>query len=55
MVIYNKVLDNRARIAHRDASEINLVFWKTSTSSPAHLFAIRGRRKRVPGTLQTRD
>ena len=26
-----------------------------STSSPAHLFAIRGRRKRGPGTLQTRD
>ena len=25
------------------------------TSFPAHLFAIRGRRKRVPGTLQTRD
>ena len=26
-----------------------------ATSSPAHLFAIRGRRKRGPGTLQTRD
>ena len=25
------------------------------TSSPAHLFAIRERRKRGPGTLQTRD
>ena len=25
------------------------------TSSPAHLFAIRGKRKRDPGTLQTRD
>ena len=25
------------------------------SSSPAHLFAIRGRRKRGPGTLQTRD
>ena len=26
-----------------------------TTSSPSHLFAIRGRRKRGPGTLQTRD
>ena len=26
-----------------------------STSSPAHLFAISGRRKRGPGTLKTRD
>ena len=26
-----------------------------STSSPANLFAIRGKRKRGPGTLQTRD
>ena len=26
-----------------------------TTSSPAHLFAIRGRPKRGPGTLQTRD
>ena len=26
-----------------------------SSSSPAHLFAIRGKRKRGPGTLQTRD
>ena len=26
-----------------------------ATSFPAHLFAIRGRRKRGPGTLQTRD
>ena len=26
-----------------------------ATSSPAHLFAIRGRQKRSPGTLQTRD
>ena len=26
-----------------------------TTSSPAHLFAIRGRQKRGPGTLQTRD
>ena len=25
------------------------------TSSPAHLFVIRGKRKRGPGTLQTRD
>ena len=28
---------------------------KCPTSSPAHLFAIRGKRKRGPGTLQTRD
>ena len=27
----------------------------SSSSSPAHLFAIRGKRKRGPGTLQTRD
>ena len=27
----------------------------STTSSSAHLFAIRGRRKRGPGTLQTRD
>ena len=26
-----------------------------TTSSPAHLFSIRGKRKRGPGTLQTRD
>ena len=26
-----------------------------ATSSPAHLFAIRGKQKRGPGTLQTRD
>ena len=26
-----------------------------ATSSSAHLFAIRGRQKRGPGTLQTRD
>ena len=26
-----------------------------TTLSPAHLFAIRGKRKRGPGTLQTRD
>ena len=26
-----------------------------SISSPAHLFAIRGKRKRGPGALQTRD
>ena len=26
-----------------------------ATSSPAHLFAIRGERKRGRGTLQTRD
>ena len=26
-----------------------------TTSSPAHLFAIRGRQKRGPGTRQTRD
>ena len=26
-----------------------------STSSPAHLFAKRGRRKRGPGTLHTRE
>ena len=26
-----------------------------AASSPVHLFAIRGRRKRGPGTLQTRD
>ena len=25
------------------------------SSSPAHLFTVRGRRKRGPGTLQTRD
>ena len=25
------------------------------TSSPAHLFAIRGRRKKYPETLQTHD
>ena len=30
-------------------------FQDISTSSPAHLFAIRGRRKRGPGILQTRD
>ena len=28
---------------------------KMATSFPAHLFAIRGRQKRGPGTLQTRD
>ena len=33
----------------------HFVSLKKSTSSPAHLFAIRGRRKRGPGTLQTRD
>ena len=27
----------------------------SATSSQAHLFAIRGKRKRGPGTLQTRD
>ena len=26
-----------------------------TTSSPAHLFSIRRKRKRGPGTLQTRD
>ena len=30
----------------------NAVF---ATSSPANLFPIRGRQKRGPGTLQTRD
>ena len=34
-------------------SQIVLYFYPTS--SLAHLFAIRGRRKRGPGTLQTRD
>ena len=29
--------------------------WHDATSSPAHIFAIRGRRKIGPGTLQTRD
>ena len=46
--------------------KINLAFWcylinlpavysQRPTSSPAHLFAIRGRRERGPGTLHTRD
>ena len=28
---------------------------KMANSTPAHLFAITGRQKRGPGTLQTRD
>ena len=36
-------------------SLLNTLFCYFASSSPAHLFAIRERRKRGPGTLQTRD
>ena len=45
--------------AHIVTGFVRLVFLMTNrllpTSSLAHLFAIRGKRKRGPGTLQTRD
>ena len=36
-------------------SLLNTLFCYFASPSPAHLFAIRERRKRGPGTLQTRD
>ena len=44
----------RERVRRRPLSSCHKAL-QITTSSPAHLFAIRGRRKRGPGTLQTRD
>ena len=52
----------RAIMSHKMAALKNFFceitqksFFNIPTSSPKHLFAIRGKRKRGPGTLQTRD
>ena len=45
----------RSEVGSLSSAERLVGFEPGTTSSPAHLFAIRERRKRGPGTLQTRD
>ena len=52
-LMYIKCIQN---VCMQNVSHISANFCiHFAPSSPAHLFAIRGRRKRGPGTLQTRD
>ena len=50
-----RVITTGIYVLYKITIALKFISYISSTSSPAHLFSIRGRRKRGPGTLQTRD